>query len=104
MQRLPIFAGIALVTLSLLAATAVADKLHLTRGRVVEGTILEEKDDQVTIETRFGKSDLPGARFEGASMLRTDLRGCNLFGAELFEAKLSDVKLELANVKGTKLA
>ena len=52
----------------------------------------------------LGKSDLHQARFEGAILQRTDMRGCNLFGAEFLDALLLDPKLELANLKGTKLA
>ncbi len=52
----------------------------------------------------LGKSDLHEARFERARLTYTDLRGCNLYGAEFFGAVIDGALLELANLKGTKLA
>lgn len=52
----------------------------------------------------LGKSDLHQARFERARLTYTDLRGCNLYGAEFLGAVIDGTLLELACLKGTKLA
>lgn len=50
------------------------------------------------------RSDLYQARFEEADLRDADLRGASLFQAELFRASLEGVKLELADVTGTRIA
>ncbi len=78
---------------------------NMTLAVLLSCRLASSRFDGATLaDTRFGKSDLPAARFDNASLLRTDLRGCNLFGAEFFEARMVEVQLELANLKGTKLA
>ncbi|MEQ8724872.1 MAG: DUF2169 domain-containing protein [Sandaracinaceae bacterium] len=49
-------------------------------------------------------ADLLGARFEGAELRLADLSRANLFQSEVWRAELSDVRLDGANIEGTKLA
>jgi len=60
-------------------------------------------DAQLTAASLAG-SDLLGARFEGTHLHLADLSAANLYQAELWRAVVTDVRLDGANIEGTKLA
>jgi hypothetical protein len=54
-----------LVVLMAVAATAaVAERVYLTNGDIITGTIVESNDDEVIVETNIGRARIPRAQID----------------------------------------